>query len=188
MTAVETYQACSTKRDRRTRAEIDAVKDAIVAILNADHPMTVRQVFYQFVVRGAIEKTEEQYQGTVIRLLTDLRVSGRVPFGWIVDESRRRIVNRTYNNIADAARNTAECYRRNAMHTCPDYVEVWSEKEALAGVIRSAADDYDVAVLTSKACHPSPNCMDRPTRSRGRPALVSQPSFTSSVTTTPRGC
>jgi hypothetical protein len=144
------YQACSIKRDRRTRADIDAVKDAIVAILKADHPMTVRQVFYQLVVRAAIEKTEEQYQGTVIRLLTDLRVGGRVPFGWIVDESRRRIVNRTYNNIADAARNTAECYRRNAMHSCPDYVEVWSEKEALAGVIRSAADDYDVPVITSK--------------------------------------
>ena len=150
MSAAETYQACSIKRDRRTRADIDAVKDAIVAILNADHPMTVRQVFYQLVVRGAIEKTEEQYQGTVIRLLTDLRVSGRVPFGWIVDESRRRIVNRTYNNIADAARNTAECYRRNAMHTCPDYVEVWSEKEALAGVIRSAApSEIDASMIYS---------------------------------------
>jgi hypothetical protein len=147
---IDSYRACSIKRDRRTRADIDAVKDAIVVILKADHPMTVRQVFYQLVVRGAIEKTEEQYQGTVIRLLTDLWVSGRVPFGWIVDESRRRIVNRTYNTIADAARSTAECYRRNAMHTCPDYVEVWSEKEALAGVIRSAADDYDVPVITSK--------------------------------------
>jgi hypothetical protein len=44
---------------RSCRPRFD-VKDAVVAILNADHPMTVRQVFYQLVVRGAIEKTEEQ--------------------------------------------------------------------------------------------------------------------------------
>ena len=88
--------------------------------------MTVRQVFYQLVVRGVIEKTEEQYQGTVIRLLTDLRMAGSIPFNWIVDESRRRIVNRTYNGIADAARDTARFYRRSALHECPDYVEIWS--------------------------------------------------------------
>jgi hypothetical protein len=112
--------------------------------------MTVRQVFYQLVVRGTVEKTEEQYQGTVIRLLTDMRMAGAVPFNWIVDESRRRRVNRTYNSIADAARDTARFYRRSALHECPDYVEVWSEKEALAGILDDAAGDYDVPVLVSK--------------------------------------
>lgn len=144
------YEACSVKRFRRIKAEVDEVKSAIVAVLKADHPMTVRQVFYQLVVRNVIEKTEEQYQGTVIRLLTEMRMAGTVPFNWIVDDSRRRLINRTYNCIADAARDTARFYRRNALHECPDYVEVWSEKEALAGVIRDAASDYDVPVLVSK--------------------------------------
>jgi hypothetical protein len=121
-----------------------------VAVLKADHPMTVRQVFYQLVVRGVVDKTEEQYQGTVIRLLTDMRVGGQIPFNWIVDDSRRRIVNRTFNSIVDAARHTAQFYRRSALHECPDYIEIWSEKEALAGVIADAASDYDVPVLVSK--------------------------------------
>src|SRR5262245_4021446 len=56
-------KACPIKRPRRTRAEIDEIKSAIRAVLKADHPMTVRQVFYQLVVRNVIEKTEEQYQG-----------------------------------------------------------------------------------------------------------------------------
>ena len=111
--APEFYEACPIKRDRRTRSEIDGIKTEIVAILKADHPMTVRQVFCQLVTRGAIEKTEEQYQGTVIRLLTDLRLNRKVPFGWIVDESRRRREHQTYNSIVDAARDTAKFYRRN---------------------------------------------------------------------------
>jgi hypothetical protein len=150
LTAGASYKACSVKRFRRTKAKIEVIRDQIVAILKADHPMTVRQVFYQLVTRGAIEKTEEQYQGTVIRLLTDMRLSGRIRFAWIVDESRPCIVNRTYNSIAEAARDTAEFYRRNAMRECPDYLEIWCEKQALAGVIKSAADVYDVPVIISK--------------------------------------
>jgi hypothetical protein len=143
-----TYRACSTKR--RTRAEIDDIKAAIKAVLKADNPMTVRQVFYQLVAREVIEKTEQQYQGTVIRLLTDMRMNHEVSFDWIVDESRHRRENQTYDNIADAARHTARFYRRNALQACPDYVEVWSEKEALAGIIESAAEEYDVPIIVSK--------------------------------------
>jgi len=85
-----TYEACSIRRDRRSKAEIDAIKSAIVAVLKVDHPMTVRQIFYQLVVRNVIEKTEDQYQGTVIRLLTEMRMEGDVRFDWISDESRQR--------------------------------------------------------------------------------------------------
>jgi hypothetical protein len=140
----------ASKKFRRSKADIDEIKSAIVEVLRADHPMTVRQVFYQLVVGDVIEKTEEQYQGTVIRLLTEMRMDDRIPFAWIVDESRRRRENQTYDSIADAARETARFYRRNALRECPDYVEIWSEKEALAGVIEDAAGDYDVPVIVSK--------------------------------------
>jgi hypothetical protein len=141
---------CPIRRPRRTKAKIDEIKSAIVAVLEADNPMTVRQVFYQLVARGVIEKTEEQYQGTVIRLLTEMRIDDEVSFDWIVDESRRRRENQTYDSIADTARDTARFYRRNALQACPDYAEVWSEKEALAGIIEDAASDYDVPIIVSK--------------------------------------
>jgi hypothetical protein len=149
-TRPRSYRACSIKPDRRTKAEIDDIKAAIVAVLKADHPMTVRQVFYRLVVQKVIEKTEKEYQNVVIRLLTEMRLSGSIRFNWIVDESRPRIVNRTYDSIADAARDTARFYRRSALRECSDYVEIWCEKQALAGVIGDAAGEYDVPVLISK--------------------------------------
>src|SRR5262244_4251182 len=84
------YRACPIKHPRRTAAEIDKIRGAITAVLKVDHPMTVRQIFYQLVVRNVIEKTEDQYQGTVIRLLTEMRMEGDVRFDWISDESRQR--------------------------------------------------------------------------------------------------
>jgi hypothetical protein len=145
-----TYRACPIKRNRRSKAEIDVIKAAIVAVLRADNPMTVRQVFYQLVARDVIEKTEEQYQGTVIRLLTEMRMNREVSFDWIIDESRRARQTQTFDSIADAVQDTARFYRRSALRDCKDYIEVWSEKEALAGIIWDAASDYDVPVIVSK--------------------------------------
>jgi len=45
-TAANFYRAISPiKRARRSRAEIDDIKSDIYAVLEADHPMTVRQIF-----------------------------------------------------------------------------------------------------------------------------------------------
>ena len=145
-----TYRACSIRRDRRTRAEIDDIKAGIAAILKADHPMTVRQVFYQLVVRALIEKSEKEYQGTVIRLLTEMRLDGTVPFRWIVDESRRRRITETYDNVTDALEATANFYRRSALREAEHYVEIWCEKEALAGVLWDVVSEYDVPLMISK--------------------------------------
>jgi hypothetical protein len=65
--------------------------------------MTVRQVFYQLVVRNAIEKTEKSYKGTVVRLLTEMRMSGDIPFEWIIDESRRTRQHQTRDSVTDAS-------------------------------------------------------------------------------------
>jgi hypothetical protein len=138
------------KRFRRTKAEMDDIRAAIKAVLTADNPMTVRQVFYQLVVRNVIDKTEAAYHNVVIRLLTDMRLSREISFDWIVDESRRTTTTRTFDNVADALNDTAKCYRRSALRESDVYIEIWSEKEALSGIIWDVASDYDVPVAVSK--------------------------------------
>lgn len=100
---VPSYRACSTKRTRRKKTEIARIKAAIYDIVKGDRPMTVRQVFYQLVVRDLIEKTEKEYETTVIRLLTNMRLSGELPFEWIIDESRRRRITQTFAQYIAAA-------------------------------------------------------------------------------------
>jgi hypothetical protein len=143
------YRASSI-RERRTKTEVEVIREAIAAVLKADHPQTVRQVFYQLVTRSVIEKTEAQYQGTVIRLLGEMRLDGRIPWGWIIDESRRTRGTRTFDNIVDALEHTAKYYRRSVLRECDVYIEIWSEKEALAGIIYDVASEYDVPVVVSK--------------------------------------
>jgi hypothetical protein len=110
----------------------------------------VRQVFYQLVTRGVIEKTETEYQRTVIRLMTDMRLNGELRFDWIVDETRRRRITTTHDSIAAALEATAKFYRRSALRDCDDYLEIWVEKDALSGVLWDVVSDYDVPLMVSR--------------------------------------
>jgi hypothetical protein len=140
-------RACPT---RRSRDDMAAIRAAIYDVIGEDPPMTVRQVFYQLVSRGVIEKTEAQYQGTVIRLMTEMRLSGDIPYRWVVDESRRVRITQTFDNVQDAVEHTARFYRRSALAQSDDYVEIWSEKDALAGAMWDVTSDYDVPLMVSR--------------------------------------
>ena len=62
-----------TKRRRRSKVEIERIKNAIFDLLDSEHPMTVRQCFYRLVSEGVIDKTENEYKTTVCRLLGVMR-------------------------------------------------------------------------------------------------------------------
>ena len=135
---------------RRSRDEMEVIRQAIPDVIEDDPPMTVRQVFYQLVSRGVIEKTEGQYQRTVIRLMTEMRLSGELPYDWVVDESRRVRITETFDSVQDAIEHTAQFYRRSALAQSDSYVEVWCEKDALAGVMWDVTSDYDVPLMVSR--------------------------------------
>jgi hypothetical protein len=129
---------------------MDEIKQAIVAIVSADPPMTVRQVFYQLVTRGVIEKSEKEYQQTVIRLMGEMRLAGELRWSWVIDESRRRRITQTYDSVMDALEATAKFYRRSALREADEYIEIWCEKDALSGVLGDVTSEYDVPLMISR--------------------------------------
>jgi hypothetical protein len=149
-TQATSYVASTIKRSRRTKAEIGTIKAAIYDLLAADHPQTVRQVFYALTVQGVIRKAEIEYQRTVCRLLTEMREARKIPFGWIADNTRWMRKPETFTGLGSCLRQTAKFYRRNLWHSMPTYVEVWSEKDALAGVILEETDPYDVPLMVAR--------------------------------------
>ena len=147
MTAVS--GACPTKQ-RRTKAEIETIRRTILQVLREERPATVRQVFYQCVSRGVIAKTEGEYKRTICRLLTEMRLAGRIPFSWIADNTRWQRKPITFSSLEDALRRTAEAYRRSVWDRMPVYVEVWLEKDALAGVLYEETAQWDVPLMVTK--------------------------------------
>ena len=150
MSAADFYRPRSIKRVRRSRDEMDAIRETIVQVLAEHSPMTVRQVYYALTVRGVIAKTEAEYKQTVVRLLDDMRWSGEVDWDDISDATRWTHKPRSYDSVEDAINQTAQFYRRNLWADNDAYVEIWCEKEALAGVIAQVTYRFDVPLMVSR--------------------------------------
>jgi hypothetical protein len=149
-TADPVYVPKSIKRLRRTKATIAGIRTAIIDILTEDNPQTVRQVFYALTVRGKIAKHEAEYHGTVIRLLGELREAGTIPFEWIADNTRWQRKPTTFVGLEACLDNTSKFYRRDLWAAMPVYVEVWCEKDALAGVLMEETETYDVPLMVAR--------------------------------------
>ena len=161
-------------RDRRTKAEVATIRKAIVNILSEDHPQTVRQVFYALTVRGVIAKAEIEYKRTVIRLLVEMREAGLVPFEWLADNTRWQRKPTTFTGIEACLNSTSTGYRRDLWAAMPVYVEVWCEKDALAGVLMEETKTYDVPLMVAKGyaslsfLHSAAMAI----KSKGKPAFI----------------
>lgn len=135
------------KMTRRTKAAMQELRGEIFATLESYHPQTVRQLFYQLVSRGAVPKTEQAYQGIVVRLCGQMREDGGLPWTWIADASRWMRKPTSYSSLEEALAHTKQTYRRDLWANQAAYVEVWVEKEALAGVLYEITEEYDVPLM-----------------------------------------
>jgi hypothetical protein len=147
--AAASYQASPIKRVRSTRAEVEARREALLAIIDDGKPMTVRQVFYQATVRGIVEKAETGY-AKVQTDLTIMRRAGELPYDWLADNTRWQRKPRTFSGVEEALKATAEFYRKSLWADADAYVEIWLEKDALAGVVYPITSMYDVPLMVAR--------------------------------------
>ena len=57
-----------------------------------------------------------------------------MPFEWITDNTRQARVYQSFTGVADCLEQTVQFYRRDLMHSEDLQIEIWLEKDALAGV------------------------------------------------------
>jgi hypothetical protein len=138
------------QRRRRTPREIDQLCDVIVDVVRGSAPMTVRQVFYQLVGLGLVGKSENEYHNVVVRLLARLRLDGDMPWSWITDGTRWMHKSVRYGGVEEALEATKRHYRRDYWRELDDYVEVWLEKDALAGVLYRVTDEWGVPLMVTR--------------------------------------
>jgi hypothetical protein len=123
--------------------------EALVRIVAEVAPCSVRQVYYQATVHGVVEKTEAGYD-KVQRALVDLRRAGRIPYQQITDNTRWQRKPLTFDSLKEALDHTAQLYRRAIWADLDTYVEVWIEKDALAGVVYPVTAKYDVPLMVAR--------------------------------------
>ena len=118
-------------------------------MLEEIQPATVRQLYYQLVSRAVIEKTEAAYK-TLVHNLSIMRRAKQVPFEWLADNTRWMRKPTTYKSLADMLDRQTEFYRRELWGNQDAYVEIWLEKDALAGVLVEVTGEWDVPLMVTR--------------------------------------
>lgn len=138
------YQASPVKgRLRRSNKQLEIINEAIITAVSADAPVTLRGVYYRVVSAGAIDKTEQAYQ-LIGRQLLKLRRANRIKYSDITDGTRWILAPTTYDSLADAIDETARTYRRSLWTTSPWRIQIFSEKDAISGVVQPISERWDV--------------------------------------------
>lgn len=126
-----------------TLRRIEQANQIIREYLAQGYRLTLRQIYYQHVARGLIENSERSYK-QMGELLNNGRLAGLID--WSAIEDRTRNLRGTFHldNPAEAIQDAYESFRLDKWEPQPNRVEVWVEKDALAGVVSRVCDRHDI--------------------------------------------
>jgi len=130
-----------------------------------DEQVTVRQLYYQFVARGWIVNNAKAYSN-FDKSLTKARDFGLVDWNRIIDRARQVLAgereptfdlaegfdpaDRVRSQIREAFDSEAYYYDLRKWHGQPYHVEVWTEKDALAGVMEPICRNQGVNLVVAR--------------------------------------
>jgi len=132
-------------RERKQRIFNDIKK-----VLDSDpNPMTVRQVYYQLVSWFNYKPTEATYKD-VLSILIDARKKYGLDCDKIIDAGRSLVQWSAWSGVADFIDTVKNSYNKDKWLNQKECIQVWIEKDALAGVIEPICQKYNVPLLSGK--------------------------------------
>lgn len=111
--------------------------------------LTLRQLYYQLVSRNVVPNTEKSYK-SLGKLVSDARLAGLVDWDAIEDRNRSPVVWAEYENVRELVESMLHRWRMPRWEGQENYVELWVEKAALAGVLRPLASEYHVTLMVNR--------------------------------------
>lgn len=111
--------------------------------------LTLRQLHYQFVTRNWIVNHDTAYK-KLGSILDDCRYAGLVDWSAFEDRGRVPYLPFWVNNPDEGLNVIINQYRVNRQLDQPEYVELWTEKDALSGILRRSTSKYHIQLVVNK--------------------------------------
>jgi hypothetical protein len=111
--------------------------------------LTARQLYYQFVSRNWISNDERSYKN-LTKLIGSARLAGLMDWDGIEDRGRVPEMASEFYDLKELVAAAADWYRLPRWADQPRYVELWVEKQALAGVLSPLARKWHSTLMVNK--------------------------------------
>lgn len=111
--------------------------------------LTLRQLHYQLVTKNRIVNHDTAYKklGTI---LDDCRYAGIVDWDAIEDRGRVPYIPYSVDSPEEAIQDAHDYYRLNRQENQEVCVELWTEKDALSGILKRSTEKYHVQLIVNK--------------------------------------
>lgn len=130
-----------------------AVCEHIKKIINdyqqQGYTLTLRQLHYQLVTRNWIINHDSAYK-KLSNILDDLRYSGQVDWSAIEDRGRVPYLPYWVTGIDEAIQDTINNYRLDFQDGQHEYIELWTEKDALSGILKRVTERFHIQLVVNK--------------------------------------
>lgn len=121
-----------------------------IEILEQEHPVTIRHIYYCLLGQRVLTKEEKDYKNKLVKIMTRARLSGLVPWNWIIDTSRRVLEVDLYDSVKEFLTKQIPYYYKDTWENQRRYILVWVEKEALATPLWQTVNHYNIPVFPAK--------------------------------------
>lgn len=139
------------RRGRGKSANSLQLIEAASDILEEIHPATVRAVCYRLFTMGLIKSMSSKSElNGISRQLVYAREKGIIPWGWIVDDTRKPEHVSCWADPHAFMETVRRSYRRDFWQHQPNHVEIWSEKGTVHGILNPVLHEYGVTFRVMK--------------------------------------
>jgi hypothetical protein len=128
---------------------IKKANEIITEYLRDGYTLTLRQLYYQLVSRNVIPNQVREYN-KLGNAVSDARLAGLIDWDAIEDRGRNLMTVPHWSTPKDIIKSAAQSFRLDKWKTQNVRVEVWIEKEALAGVMQRICNTLDVPYIACK--------------------------------------
>lgn len=132
-----------------TLAIIQQANDICTEYQAQGFDLTLRQLYYQFVSRGLIANKMTEYK-RLGGIINDARLAGLLDWDHIVDRTRNLESLPTWGSPSSIIASCADQFRTDRWKHQEHRIEVWIEKEALAGIIEGVCNELHVPFFACK--------------------------------------
>ncbi len=113
------------------------------------YKLSLRQLYYQLVKANVIPNEEEVYK-RLSGIVDDCRYSGRLDWAMIEDRGRVPKLPSDFANIDELVDAALASWRLDRQQGQPKHIELWTEKDAISGILYKVTQPYHVRLVINK--------------------------------------
>lgn len=133
----------------RKEVVVENIRKIVTSFRQQGYILTLRQLHYQLVTKNQIINHDTAYK-KLGRILDDCRYGGVIDWDSIEDRGRVPYLPYWVHGVEDALKDTIEQYRLNLQEDQNNHVELWTEKDALSGILKRSTQKYHVRLVVNK--------------------------------------